>query len=105
VIQLRSVPDARGHPDVRALRAVLRAHEQHTRSERGDIGILRAHFLSGEQTQALLAGHPDLMTDLKESIRYWQDCYSWDMLNPETIDPSGEIAFSAPHGYVLDPTT
>lgn len=28
VIQLRGIPDARGHPDLHALRAVLRAHEQ-----------------------------------------------------------------------------
>lgn len=105
VIQLRGIPDARGHPDLHALRAVLRAHEENASPERADIGMLRTHFLSGEQTQALLAGHPDLMIDLKESVRYWQDCFSWDTLNPETIDSSGEIAFIAPHGYVLDPTT
>jgi len=104
VIQLRSIPDARYHPDVRTLRAVLRAHEQRARSEHGDIGVLRAHYLSREQTHALLAGLPDLLTDLRESVRYWHDCCSWDTLNPETIDSCGEIAFSAPHGYVLDPT-
>lgn len=103
VIQLRNIPDARCHPDVGALREVLRAHEQRARSDRENIGMLRAHFLSREQTQALLAGHPDLMTDLEECVRYWQDCCSWDTLNPEAIDSRGEIAFFAPHGYVLDP--
>jgi hypothetical protein len=99
IAQLRSVRDARHHPDVRSLPALLARYE---RSGTASITALHSRLLGRVQTGEILGQDPALLISIQRASQYWPDSNLWDSLNPAVIDPSGEIMFTAPHGYFLE---
>jgi hypothetical protein len=99
IAQLRTVSDARHHPDVKSLTALLARHRHAARTA----AALHSHFLDREQTAEILSHDAGLSRSIQRACRYWLDTDLWDGLSPAAIDPTGEIIFSAPDGYFLEP--
>jgi hypothetical protein len=100
IAQLRSVHDARHHPDVKSLPALLARYEC---SGAPHITALHSGLLDRQQMDELLSQDQGLRVSIQRICRYWQDTDLWDDVSPAAIDPTGEIIFSAPGGYFLEP--
>jgi hypothetical protein len=100
IAQLRSVPDARHHPDVKSLPALL---ARHRRGGAASVTALRSRLLDRAQTEEILGQDPGLLLSIQRASQYWPDSRLWESINPAVIDPAGEIMFTAPHGYFLEP--
>jgi hypothetical protein len=99
IAQLRSVRDARHHPDVKSLLFLLDEYEQ---SGGASISAMHSRLLERAETGELLGQDPQLLVSIQQASRYWPDSHLWDSLSPAVIDPAGEIMFTAPHGYFLE---
>lgn len=101
--QITDYPDARLHPDVKALPLAFKNHVgeawlTHGIKEKAKIGQLFMPTLSQQELTEILQEHPSLKQALRKACTFWEDC---EKITPETELTDGEVFFTAPSGYLL----
>jgi hypothetical protein len=97
IVQLSGYADALDHPDVARIMAVLKARPD---LDPRDTRRLESELISGSDVAGLLRPYPGLAAELRSASTLWRELRRWSRLDTP-LDAVGEIAFTAPDGYVL----